>query len=288
MSQDARGAPAKRYDVRLQGAEHLERLTSARVVFHGVNKSGSLAMSNTLRDCYAHAGRSAQLFSHYHNEPPRLDDLLALVHRAGSGHQLFIAHYLYGAIDAPDVRYVSQVRHPLPRALSAYNWLRNKHIRQHGSADGFPDLETHVRRTGGKNHAQYVNFGIGFGENAIVTRRAMSCDEIYERAIRVADETFHWIGLAEYFEESIFVMCHLLGLPSVAPWQRDRRNEDRMRLAALPPATKDLIEQVYEHDFRFYAHVKKRFLSRLRGVDFGPHFEEYKRICIGEYRDRLT
>jgi hypothetical protein len=111
--------------------------------------------------------------------------------------------------------------------------------------------------------------------------------QIFDRAISAVEKDFKWIGIAEYFEESIFAMCHVLGLPEVAPWQRDRRNEDRIALAALSASTRALIEDVYQFEFRFYHYVKDRFLSAVKDVMFGPEFEKYKEVCTPEYRERI-
>jgi sulfotransferase famil protein len=277
------------YSVALHNAGHLPTAADKKVVFHGVNKSGSLAMANVLRQSYQRASRTHQFLSHYHRSPSRLDELFESIRRNGGGHSLFIAHYLFRA---PQIRnckftYVSQVRHPLVRTLSVHNWLKKNHRKRNNGDDGFPGLEEFVKQSKGRAHSQYSQFGIGFGKNRARLMSKLTNQQIFDRAIAAVEADFGWIGIAEYFEESIFAMCHLLGLPEVAPWQRDRRNEDRIALASLSPSTVALIEEVYQYEFRFYDYVKARFLSAVSRVDFGPAFAEYKHICTPEYRERI-
>jgi hypothetical protein len=43
-----------------------EDLDDVHVVFHGINKSGSLTMANVLREALIASGREDDLLSHYH------------------------------------------------------------------------------------------------------------------------------------------------------------------------------------------------------------------------------
>jgi hypothetical protein len=277
------------YSVALKNADHLPKAADRKVAFHGVNKSGSLAMANVLKEAYERAGRSNQLFSHYHDNPETLEELFALARSRSPGHALYIAHYLFRArpLKGCNLSYVSQVRHPLVRTLSMHNWGKAHHRLQHGTVTGFPSLDEFVLQTEGKRQTQYIQFALGFAENRNSRAKRMTNQELLDRALAAVESDFLWVGLAEYFEESIFVMCHLLDLPETPLWIRDRRNEDRMLLEALPSSSRNLIESVLELEFRFYEHVKTRFLAAVSAVDFGPRFADYKRACLSQYRDRL-
>ena len=101
----------------------------AQLVFHGINKSGSFAMSSAMRDAYALAGRDDQFLCHYFIGGSR--ESFAERVDSAEGPGFFVGHYLYGALKPrPNRVWVTIFRHPLPRMLSCYNWLKNKHERQ--------------------------------------------------------------------------------------------------------------------------------------------------------------
>ena len=100
-----------------------------QVVYHGINKSGSMAMALVMRDSFLAAGREEQFCCHYflggtaESFAQRVD--------AWTGPGLIVGHTLYGAIaPRPDRVLVTQFRHPLPRSLSCYNWLKTSAARR--------------------------------------------------------------------------------------------------------------------------------------------------------------
>jgi hypothetical protein len=115
----------------------------------------------------------------------------------------------------------------------------------------------------------------------------MSAEQLFELGMKKVKRDLRWFGIAEHFEESIFVMAHLCGLSAVPPWKRDLRNKGRTLVDDLPAATVDLIREVYRYDFMFYDHLLAIFRQRIAGMRFGPSLDEYKRACAGEYKDRI-
>lgn len=263
-----------------------------QIVFHGINKSGSLALANVIRASFFRHHRANQFFSHYHRVPATLEDLIQIM-EFSSGPSFFVAHYLYGAFQhpLPGRMLFTQFRHPLPRVVSCYQWLRNKHASKQGSAEDFPTLKEFVRSTGGKKHSQIVQFGVGFGgtpeQRANATKR-MHAKDIYERALDAINRDVSLIGLAEHFEETIFIVAHACGLTQVPAWQRDDRNTGRPLVNELPQDVCDLIREVYVYDFYLYDWAKKRFFEQLSEITFGPSLDEYKNVCRSSYKDRLT
>ena len=196
-----------------------EGLDDVHVVFHGINKSGSLAMANVLREALIYAGREGDVVSHYHMRGILpLEDYRALI-EARSGRFFAVAHYLYGFLrPAPRRIWITQFRHPLPRMVSAYQWIKNKHVKAHGSAHGFPGLSTFIESGMGVKHSQVMQFGHGYGcFKKSTAKMSLPPEALFELSVEALEREFTCIGIAEHFEESIFCFAALLGLPSVSP-----------------------------------------------------------------------
>lgn len=281
----------RRFEVRVRG--DLPSGAERRVVFHGVNKSGSLAMARVIREAYHADRRAHEFFSDYVGVPRENKDLLRIIRAAGRGHAFFVGHGLFDAFRRDSGQLVlTQLRHPLPRTISAYQWLRNKHAKKDPSSlydvsAPFPTLEKFVVAGRGISHSQILQFGVGFGPDAQELRRKLTIDEVYERAREALAERVDWFGIAELFEESLFSYAAICELPSVKPWKQDRRNTGRQMVWDLPDATRALVEEVYERDLRLYEWARSTFQERLSRLDLGGDIEAYRAACQGEYKDRL-
>jgi hypothetical protein len=257
------------------------------VVFHGVNKSGSLAMANVMRDAYDAAGRSDEFVSHYHDRPQDFDEFAQAVQHA-EGHAFFVAHYVYKRVAVPPkALLVSQVRHPLPRALSVYGWLKRNRLKRYGTLDGFPDLRAWAISTKGKRQTQMAQFAVGFEDGWQPKLEAMPPHDVCATALENLQRDFFWFGLAELFEESIFTLAHVSGLVVVPAWAKDTRNRWRQSLASTNDDTLAFIREVFAYEFQFYECAVQLFEERLATVDFGPSFYAYKDRCRSEYGERL-
>ena len=273
-----------RYDVTVTGLDGLGA-QDKQVIFHGVNKSGSLVLTKVLHEAYHHDVRANQFFSTYVGVPRTEKALTAIVAHA-SGHGFFGAHYLYGAVRLDPERQVmtTQFRNPLPRVRSCYQWLRNK-----ASANGevYPDFESWVLSTRGVRHSQVAQFGLGFGEGHDHALEGADPEALFESSVRNIERDVQWFGIAEYFEESAFCMAALCGLSSIAPWQRDDRNADRPLVGDWPPEQIELVKEIYRWDFKLYEWALGTFHARLSQLTFGPELTQYKDACRGQYKDRL-
>lgn len=257
------------------------------VVFHGANKSGSLAMSEVIRDAYRAEGRLDQFVSTYHREPQSLEDFAVLLGSA-TDHAFFVSHYIYRRMALPShALLTSQVRHPIPRVLSVYGWLQRGHLRKRGTLDGFPNLRDWILRTQGTHHTQMVQFAVGFAEDRRDAVNGLRRSEIRDIALENLHTDFAWFGVAEFFEESIYAMAHMCGLKAVPPWAKDVRNSKRPRLADTDDRTVELIRQVFEYEIEFYEAALVTFKKRMEHIDFGPSIDEYKERCSNEYGERL-
>ena len=275
------------FRVEIDSGQAPEPLLDSQIVFHGVNKSGSLCMANVLRESYLQHGRMDQFLSLYHNPATNLEEYRESVN-SSSGHAFFVGHYLYGAVDAPkkDRVIVSQFRHPVPRMISCFQWLKNKHEKRHGDASGFPDLEKFIRKGKGKAHSQLKQFGAGFGPNSTELGK-LSCQDLLERSQANIEQDVLLVGIAEEFEETLFMLAHMCGLPAVSPWRQDTRNKGRPLVSELPTSITDLIADVYQHDVVLYQWAKRRFDAAVAAADIGGDLEAYKLACATQYKERV-
>lgn len=262
-------------------------VTEGPVVFHGTNKSGSLSMANVLRKSYYAANRADEFFSLYHGIPRHLVDLCDIF-RHSRGHNFFVAHNLFGAVDVPaGGAIVTQVRHPLSRTLSIWGWMKRNHLNRHGNLDDIPSFERWVAALKGYKHTQMFQIGMGFAHGAPVRDPDVPVRDILDMATANLENAFAWFGIAELFEESIFALAHLCGLQAVPPWEKDTRNQWREPAAELDENTVALIRTSLAAEFEFYDYAIALFRRRLEDVSFGDTLAPYKSRCSCEYSERL-
>lgn len=261
-------------------------LSDVQIVFHGVNKSGSLAMTKVLRAAYLSSGRADEFLCHYGSGMSY--EAFADRVTETKGRSFVVGHRLYGAIPPRPRRImITQFRYPLPRILSVYQWLKNKHVAEHNTSSGFPNLDDFVRQFGGLGHSQIIQFGVGYGALAQERKKRLSVRDVYESAIEAIEREVYCIGIAEYFEESIFLFARLCGVDAVPAWQRDNRNAGRPLVDDVDSGSLDLIREIYRYDFALYDWALKRFRDQLSRVRFGASLESYKLACEDQYKDRI-
>ena len=109
-------------------------LGSVQIVYHGVNKSGSMAMANAMEEAYRWAGRKEEFVCHYKIRCTD-EEFRARVDAMNGAKAFIVDHYLFGALaPAPNRIWVTQLRHPLPRILSRSSFLLNEvAVRDHGA-----------------------------------------------------------------------------------------------------------------------------------------------------------
>lgn len=281
---------SQRFELSIDRSNFRHALGDAQVIFHGINKSGSLAMSGVLLEAYNWAGRGDNFLSHYH-VGGGYDEFRDRVDQGAGRPGFVVGHNLFGALaPVPSRIWITQFRHPLPRALSCYQWLKNKHVAAHGSDEGFPALIDFVRKTKGIGHSQVVQFGCSFGRNRTSRRKGATPAELFEIAVDEIESNVYAIGIAEHFEESIFTFAALCGLESVAPWIRDNRNKDRPLADEITDNERQVIEEVYKYDYKLYEYALDRFWRQTRALklDAEASLAAYKSACIDQYKDRIV
>jgi hypothetical protein len=277
----------KRYRVEVSGDIERFRAKTRTLVFHGINKSGSMCLANVLRSAYIMASRREEFYCHYHDQRYAFDDLLRRIELA-TGPSLYISHYLYGALHTgPQHLFLSMFRHPLPRVVSGYQWLKNKFVQEGGAAEDFQSLEEFVEKGQGLIWSQIAQFGIGYDPAVRKKQWTLSLEETYECCLRNIERDLHWFGIAELFEETIFILTAICGISSVPAWEKDVRNPGRALARELSLADQQMIRHYYRYDFELYDRMLATFKERLSRLQFGGDFADYKVACAGEYKERL-
>ncbi len=266
--------------------EFLDYCNDVQVAFHGVNKSGSLAMANVMKEAFDSAGRGSELLSHYHLGGD-FQKYIAEVNSGKASRGLLISHYLYGALPPrPGRVWITQFRHPLPRILSCYQWLKNKYERKNG-VDTYQTLEQFIADTKGISHSQIGQLSMSWGVRRKVLTKSLSAEDMLNLSLDALERNFSLIGIAEHFEESIFMFGSMCRLVSVTPWKRDVRNPGRINSELISKEQREQINYVFRNDFLLYESALARFKLQSNYFDFGTDLLEYKAACLDQYNDRL-
>lgn len=277
----------KKFRVEVTGEIERFRAATKTLVFHGINKSGSMCLANALRSAYIMASRREQFYCHYHDQRCEFDDLLRRIEQ-DTGPAFYVSHYLYGALHTgPQHRFLSMFRHPLPRVVSGYQWLKNKFIREGGAVEAFQSLEEFVEKGRGLTWSQIAQFGIGYDPEVRKKKWTLSLEDTYELCIGNIERDLHWFGIAELFEETIFILAAICDLPEVPPWKKDVRNPGRALTGELSTGEAELIRNLYRYDFALYDRMLTLFRDRLSQLQLGGDFADYKAVCAAEYKERL-
>jgi hypothetical protein len=92
---------------------------------------------------------------------------------------------------------------------------------------------------------------------------------------------YSFVGIAELFNESLFLLSRHLGYHEITLWERQCATRGRPELADIPHALLKKIEKRVEADMELYEFCKKRLLEQLSTVDFGRslvHYNEAMKI----------
>lgn len=279
-----------RYRVQLAHPEALATIGDRKILFHGINKSGSLSLSRMLGAAYAAAGRGASFHSHYAGAAGgRKGDFPAYV-AATPGPGFFVGHHLYGAVALPagDYALVTMFRHPLPRVVSVHRWISNRAARgvQHaGTYRG--TLEEFVTRSGGTQYSQVAHFATHWNADRSRVLRGLTGADLFELSVAHIERDVHLAAITEYFEETAFLFAHVCGLPHIGRWQKDDRNKGRTLVHDLPTPLQALIREVFHWDFELYAWARARFLRLVEDAGLRGDIDAYRRDCASQYKDRL-
>jgi hypothetical protein len=272
----------KKYRIEINGLESLKKeFDSSRVLFHGVNKSGSGALARILREGFIDKGIGNTFLSPYFGFPKQSEFSRFIEHTKSP--VFLLDHYLYKSFNDHNFQRFSMIRSPLARILSVYGWLKKGYVKEGKDVSGFT-LEHFIEKTKRKKHLQYIQFAVGYSEGYKELLFKASPDALLEMAITNVENDFLMIGTADLMEELLFIILDLYGVDAIGHWTPDTRNLDRPALGTLDQRMTDYIKTEHKNDFVFYDYVSEKFRRQLRNFEFLGDFFEYKKSCENFHR----
>jgi hypothetical protein len=106
-------------------------------------------------------------------------------------------------------------------------------------------------------------------------------DELLKRAIEIIDKHYVFVGVAELFEEALFVLADLAGIDTLPLWQRTNASvrptgwTDDM----LPQALRQRIEESTSVDRKLHGIMARRFIE-------SPRFKAINQDALHLYKSR--
>ncbi len=216
----------------------------------------------------------------------RTDDIpsfIALPEEIRHKVHVLIGHGRYGLHEylCGESRYITFLRDPIDRALSAYYydksfaysviWQKDLSLRQYYEGDYAPwDKNIQTKKIAG-----------------VVNDMAPCTDKEFDQAMHNLKHNIDFVGFVEYFDES------LMALKSQFAWRRmpyyRRRNITRNRrgIDSIAPSELDLLREVNVYDMKLYAYAEE-FFSRLILEESirsrAAQFQRWNRI-VGKWLD---
>jgi len=244
-------------------------------------------MARVIQEAHTFVNRQSEFISHYHRGGEG-EDFINEINSTPAARSFVVGHALFGALEPKANRiWITQFRHPLPRTLSCYQWLKRNHEAK--SDEPFVSLEEFVTKTSGIGHSQISQLGVGNGPRRVRRRKQLTPENLFDISVDVLHSNIGLIGIAEFFEESIFAFAAICGLPSVTTWKRDNRNKGRRSSTELSREEISLIEDIYRYDYKLYQYALKLFHEQNEklGIE-SDALAAYRKACEPEYKDRIT
>jgi hypothetical protein len=182
----------------------------------------------------------------FKSTPEPLRHRIRLLH----GHQSFGLH----AFLAPGARYLAVLREPVARVISHYHYVK---------ATEHPMFIDAIRE-GGMSLVDYAASSIsGELENGqtrwiagIWDDRTLQESDL-DQAIENIEKHFAWLGLTEYFDESLIDLAMKYQWPRI--YYRKKNVLDSARASPIPPQAIEAITERNRLDLKLYAYAKRRF-----------------------------
>jgi len=253
------------------------RLKQRSVLFHAVNKSGSLALASVLRDAYEHAGRKSEYMSRYFGIPREEEEAIRRFSEQLDRPCIWIDHNLVGLhAGFPGAACATTLRDPVRRLISCYFWLQTHHPHQVGDLDIIQWV-----RAKGRHHTLSYQFACHEGIQQKDKLRIQQLDplEMASKAEAWFDGNVVAFGITEFFEETIMALACELGLPSVGVWRPDTRNKNRPKWTLITEDMRLEIAAAIHYDAEFYQRQRSKFLERYQFLIKSDALSSYRSAC---------
>lgn len=252
------------------------------LVFHSINKSGSLSLVKTLQN----SGVKSVVVADNINE---LENLMKKSNK--NKRMLIMGHDLYLGHKPDNYELMTQVRNPVARIVSIWSWFRRKQelgLRAEPLVS-FYDFIRDPKRI--FYYSMVAQFAVPF-DLPKELRREFVRNLDPEIALRVAihrlERDFKFVTVAERFEESLFLVCRDRNIKKLTKWHKDLRNSKRPLLNSVGAEDLQVIQKSLEIDYEIYDYANKN-LTKLSGsfVDT-EEFSSYTNACVGQYKEIIS
>lgn len=236
------------------------KLSDAPLLFHGVNKSGSLAFSRSVHAAYVAVGKEKQFLCRYMQMPVGRDEAIAQFKGHLDKAPILIDHAMVGVQDSiAGSRLSTMLRHPVSRFISIYFWLQTKHPEKLMGRD----IMSWARQEH-RIYSQLRQFTFTFLKPATaIAMDRLPIDDSLEKAITLFETKMAWWGICELFEETLVSFSIHRGFNKVANWETDKRNVERPEYTKLPRNMYEELSMLLGYDVAFYTFMKSEFTKRF-------------------------
>ena len=270
----------KRNTCRFKGLKDSEGLAA---LFYRIGQSGSSAATSSV-------GRTMPMYSFggWQNAGKALSDFFGQERSQRlTNYKLYDTHNYVPLHPIMDgfARYFTMIRDPRRAFLSHYFWNTTIHngkyssTGEHYTFDEWLDIyyESHKGRhraatlpmTRWFTHLDQPMFTI-FEQLVTGTFQSADFDAPFEKAMKNSHELFFFIGITEYFDESLFILYLLLDIPKMPLWGYDLRSV-KPSASEISPEQQAKIDELVATDVRFYTYWREKFET-----DFAAEIEFFR------------
>ncbi|MBY0275927.1 hypothetical protein K2Z84_11325 [Candidatus Binatia bacterium] len=257
------------------GAYEVPRASDATepspVVFPGLGGVGGATVNEVIRVQMLREGAAVPVHFEADHRPlwQRIGEAVRSRHRWIDGHA---CHH---AGDDPARARFTLLREPARRMLSVFDYGRLVHP----EAFPFASFDEFVVSRAAWRATQAVSLLRCAGiENA----DELSPGEIHDRAARELERAYALVGVTELFEESLLLLCRLLGLVSIGMWWRVLAAPRSTVLDELSARTRDRLDTLVAVDRALHAQATARLRALVDDAGLGDALVRYRAAAAQE------
>lgn len=243
------------------------------LIYHGLCNTGSASLGALLGRPSLVRGKKVGISHRILRHEP--DSLLPIpdcefVH----GHSAFGLHRYCTA----PVTHVTMMRDPMTTFLSRYKlWCREL-----ADPKQILPLEKYMEAFGYTVMAHDLSRCAGDG----IASSSLTPEETLRRARHNLEHNFAFCGITERFEESIFLICDLLGWNQITMWKRHMATPGGLVPEDLSPRLLDRLRAMLANDQRLYDEQVERMDALLAQADFDSTLDLYKEAARNSEQTR--
>ncbi|QKK06881.1 MAG: sulfotransferase family 2 domain-containing protein [Planctomycetota bacterium] len=211
--------------------------------------------------------RAAVLGQYQHPTETRLAAIAAMSPRDARRMRFYEEHCGYGVHEhlPRECTYLTMLRDPIDRTLSVYDFLRQEgRIPADQTLEEFLDKPT-IRRVWWIDNAQVRYLAGEHGE--IIDAPVGECPAgLLKTAKHRLEHDIAWFGLLDRFDESLLMLCRVLGWSNAVAVRSNITKERSSTRATVAPELLDRITSMNALDLELDAFARQLFQQRLDAV----------------------